>query len=152
MLCGLDQFHYRAGNAVKIGNLAESTDLWRTARKIWVAELFQLSFLASQTLLYMLAVAGYISPLGVGISTLILVPFEALAYRQIFVLDGKNSRIFMPITAVVSLTVVGIFSILGNPGDYAWTLCGGGFLVQLVRLSTERSDFLAKRRKVIQHA
>lgn len=125
--------------------LGKDSTVATIAKEVQLAEFFQLFFFGSQALLYGLALKGYISPMVPGITTLGLLPLQATAYHRSMILYGPRSRTGLTLIALICLSAVALLSIKKIPGDYAFTLCGGGFLVHIVRLVCERRDYLSKQ-------
>lgn len=145
MPCFAHSFETRVSIGINTTFLDKDSNVAEIAHQVQAAEFFQLFFFGSQALLYALALRGVISPLAPGIVTLGLLPIQALAYHRSMILYGNRSRHFLTMVACVSLTLIAVFSIKKMPGDYALTMCGGGFLVHVVRLMSERSDYSKKK-------
>lgn len=141
-----NQYALRASEGIRIG-MIDNCDPILEGKWIRSAEFFQIFFYAALATVYILTSAKYISPEIAGYITLAALPFEIVAYYKTMTLYGKTAKHTLTLMAMLALAAMAILSIKGLGGDYAWTTCGGGFLVHTIRNLSEYNDFIDKREK-----
>jgi hypothetical protein len=139
-----DQYKSRAADAIDIGTVKGDRDV--IASRIALAELGQIVFFITQTVIFSLAYSGILPPTIAGIISFTLIPLEALCSYNTFLLLRPFSRIIMTAASIVTLSTCAGFALFGIVGDSAITLCGGGVALHLFRNISECID-TAKAKK-----
>lgn len=133
------QYICRASEAKKIFSVKDQNPV-EIASKIALAELGQIIFFITQTILYSLAFAGILSPMITGIISFILIPAETLCSYNTFVHFKPFSRMILTAATIITLTICAACAIFGIVRDSAITLCIGGIALHLFRNLSECID------------
>ncbi len=137
LVCGVrkefipQQYIEKAQDAVM--TLSARGTIEQIAAKIAAAELGQILFFATQTILYALAFYSVIPIPIAGALGFALLPFATLCSYYTFIHYKMFARILLTIAAIFTLAVCAGIATSGAISDSAITLCAGGIALHLFR-------------------